>query len=93
MVCSNGTAALHMAARALDLGPGRKIIVPAITFLATASAPHTRQAGDHQVPLRALAAIARIHKMKIVDDACHTFGATYVAKDGTASKIGANATV
>ena len=40
VVCANGTAALHMAARALRLGPGSKIIVPAITFLATASAPH-----------------------------------------------------
>ncbi len=40
VVCANGTAALHMAARALNLGPGTKIIVPAITFLATASAPH-----------------------------------------------------
>jgi UDP-4-amino-4,6-dideoxy-N-acetyl-beta-L-altrosamine transaminase len=39
-VCANGTAALHMAARALDLGPGTKVVVPAITFLATASAPH-----------------------------------------------------
>ena len=40
VVCANGTAALHMAARALDLGPGTKIIVPSITFLATANAPH-----------------------------------------------------
>jgi len=40
VVCANGTAALHMAARALDLGPGTKVIVPVITFLATASAPH-----------------------------------------------------
>jgi len=40
VVCSNGTAALHMAARALNLGPGTKIVVPSITFLATASAPH-----------------------------------------------------
>jgi UDP-4-amino-4,6-dideoxy-N-acetyl-beta-L-altrosamine transaminase len=40
IVCSNGTAALHMASRALNLGPGTKVIVPAITFLATASAPH-----------------------------------------------------
>jgi len=39
-VCANGTAALHMAARALRLGPGTKVIVPSITFLATASAPH-----------------------------------------------------
>jgi UDP-4-amino-4,6-dideoxy-N-acetyl-beta-L-altrosamine transaminase len=39
-VCANGTAALHMAARALDLGPGTKVVVPTITFLATASAAH-----------------------------------------------------
>jgi UDP-4-amino-4,6-dideoxy-N-acetyl-beta-L-altrosamine transaminase len=40
VVCSNGTAALYMAARALGLGPGSKVIVPSVTFLATASAPH-----------------------------------------------------
>ena len=38
IVCSNGTAALHLAARALDLGPGTTTIVPAITFLASANA-------------------------------------------------------
>ena len=40
VVCANGTAALYLAARALGLGPGTKIIVPSLTFLATASAPH-----------------------------------------------------
>jgi UDP-4-amino-4,6-dideoxy-N-acetyl-beta-L-altrosamine transaminase len=40
VACSSGTAALHMAARALGLGLGHTIIVPAITFAATASAPH-----------------------------------------------------
>jgi UDP-4-amino-4,6-dideoxy-N-acetyl-beta-L-altrosamine transaminase len=40
VVCANGTAALHMAARALNLGPGTKVIVPSVTFLATTSAPH-----------------------------------------------------
>lgn len=39
-VCSNGTAALYMAARALKLDKHCKVIVPSITFLATASAPH-----------------------------------------------------
>jgi UDP-4-amino-4,6-dideoxy-N-acetyl-beta-L-altrosamine transaminase len=38
VVCANGTAALHMAAAALGLGPGDHIIVPAVTFLATANA-------------------------------------------------------
>lgn len=40
VVCSNGTAALYMAAKALGLGPGSTVIVPSITFLATASGPH-----------------------------------------------------
>ncbi|HEX4532747.1 MAG TPA: aminotransferase class I/II-fold pyridoxal phosphate-dependent enzyme, partial [Rhizomicrobium sp.] len=40
VVCANGTGALHMAARALNLSAGTTVIVPAITFLATASAPH-----------------------------------------------------
>lgn len=38
VACSNGTAALHLAARALNLGPGTTTIVPAVTFLATANA-------------------------------------------------------
>ena len=37
-VCNSGTAALHMAAEALELGPGDAAVVPAITFLATANA-------------------------------------------------------
>jgi UDP-4-amino-4,6-dideoxy-N-acetyl-beta-L-altrosamine transaminase len=38
VACSSGTAALHLAALALDLGPGDKAIVPSITFVATANA-------------------------------------------------------
>lgn len=34
---SSGTAALHAACAAADLGPGDEVIVPAITFLATAN--------------------------------------------------------
>ena len=33
---SNGTAALQMALKLLDIGPGDEVIVPAITFVATA---------------------------------------------------------
>lgn len=39
IACSSGTAALHMAAMALDLGPGKTAIVPSVTFAATANAP------------------------------------------------------
>jgi len=38
IACANGTAALHLAARALNLGPGTTTVVPAVTFLATANA-------------------------------------------------------
>ena len=35
---TNGTAALHLALLALDIGPGDEVIVPALTFVATANA-------------------------------------------------------
>jgi UDP-4-amino-4,6-dideoxy-N-acetyl-beta-L-altrosamine transaminase len=38
VACVNGTAALHLALAALDIGPGDVCIVPAITFLSTATA-------------------------------------------------------
>ena len=37
VACANGTAALHLAALALDWQPGDVVIVPAITFLASAN--------------------------------------------------------
>jgi UDP-4-amino-4,6-dideoxy-N-acetyl-beta-L-altrosamine transaminase len=37
VACNSGTAALHLAALALDLGPGDAAIVPSVTFLATAN--------------------------------------------------------
>ena len=38
VVCSSGTAALHLACIAAGLGPGSAAIVPSMTFLATANA-------------------------------------------------------
>ena len=38
VVCNSGTAALYLAARGAGIGPGDTVIVPAITFVATASA-------------------------------------------------------
>ena len=37
VVCASGTAALHLAAMSIGLGPGDAAVVPAITFLATAN--------------------------------------------------------
>jgi perosamine synthetase len=38
VACNNGTSALHLALRALDLSPGDEVIVPSLTFIATANA-------------------------------------------------------
>ncbi|MBT5264713.1 MAG: aminotransferase class I/II-fold pyridoxal phosphate-dependent enzyme, partial [Rhodospirillaceae bacterium] len=38
VACANGTAGLHLAALALGLGPGDQVVVPSVTFLATANA-------------------------------------------------------
>lgn len=38
VACSSGTAALHLAALTLGLGPGDRVVVPAVTFAATANA-------------------------------------------------------
>ena len=38
LAVSSGTTALHLALRAIGVGPGDEVIVPAFTFLATASA-------------------------------------------------------
>jgi perosamine synthetase len=38
VTCVNGTAALHLALSALDLGPGDEVIVPTLTYVATANA-------------------------------------------------------
>jgi len=36
--CCNGTAAIHLALLALGIGPGDEVIVPTLTFVATANA-------------------------------------------------------
>jgi perosamine synthetase len=36
--CTNGTVALHLALLALEVGPGDEVIVPTLTFVATANA-------------------------------------------------------
>jgi perosamine synthetase len=38
MTCTNGTVALHLALLALGVGPGDEVIVPTLTYVATANA-------------------------------------------------------
>lgn len=38
IACCNGTVALHVLLRALSIGPGDEVIVPTLTFVATANA-------------------------------------------------------
>lgn len=47
VACCNGTAALHVAYSALGIGPGDAVVVPTITFMATAAA--ARQVGAEVV--------------------------------------------
>jgi UDP-4-amino-4,6-dideoxy-N-acetyl-beta-L-altrosamine transaminase len=45
IACSSGTAALHLAMLGLGIGRGATVIVPSITFVATANAPRLAGAG------------------------------------------------
>ncbi len=40
LTVSNGTTGLHLALATLGLGPGDEVIIPDLTFVATANAPH-----------------------------------------------------
>lgn len=40
LACSNGTAALHMIGMAIGLKEGDQVIVPSLSFVATANGPH-----------------------------------------------------
>ena len=127
VACSSGTAALHIAMAALDLGPEDTVAVPSVTFLATANAARyvgaevefvdvdprnglatlstfeQAAAGTSGNRLRAmapvhlagqcvdmpgLAAAARRHNLRIVEDAAHALGTTYLDEKGETVAVG-----
>lgn len=128
--CSNGTTALHLALLALGVGPGDSVLVPAITFLATANAvrftgadvvfvdidpntglitPQTLDDAMQKNPhanfkalinvhfagqcanLEDIHAFAKVHALKIIEDAAHAIGTAYVDSKGITHSVGANA--
>ena len=108
--CGSGTEALHLGLEALGIGPGDEVIMPAMTFVATALAinqcgakpvlvdvdPDTALIDPQTIEraitpktkailpvhlfgqcadMDAIGAIARAHKLKIVEDAAQAHGA------------------
>lgn len=128
ITCSNGTTALHLASIVAGIKPGDYVIVPSITFLATANAPRTCGANilfcdvdpnsglieeshvidaikrSPQKPVAlypvdlagqpactaAIRKLCQEYDIKIIEDACHALGTTFVA-DNLKSAVGDNA--
>lgn len=112
---ANGTAALHAACFAAGIGPGDEVIVPTLTFTASANCvlfcggtpvlcdidpptltidspkienkitPKTKAViavdfAGHPADWDKLKIIAKKHKLILIDDAAHAFGAKYHGK-------------
>jgi perosamine synthetase len=112
---NSGTAALHAAMYAIGVGPGDEVIVPAMTFAATANSvvyqggtpvfadvePQTLLLDPQEVAAKitprtravvavdyagqpcnyeALRAIVEPHGVRLIADACHALGATWLGK-------------
>ncbi|HEX4652552.1 MAG TPA: DegT/DnrJ/EryC1/StrS family aminotransferase [Granulicella sp.] len=109
---SSGTAGLHLAVKALNIGESDEVLVPSFTFIAAANAiryeratpvfvdidpdslnlapsaveaaitPRTRallivHTFGRPADMDPLLAIAKRHKLAIIEDACEAIGATY----------------
>jgi dTDP-4-amino-4,6-dideoxygalactose transaminase len=121
---------LHLALLALGVGPGDSVLVPAITFLASANAvrftgadvvfvdidpttglitPETLEDAlkkNSQANFKALINVhfagqcanlesiqvfAKLHNLKIIEDAAHAIGTSYIDSKGMLHNVGANA--
>jgi dTDP-4-amino-4,6-dideoxygalactose transaminase len=84
-VC-DGTAALQILLRAMDIGPGDEVITPSHTFIATAEAILLTGAKPVFVDIDPetclmdvdpLLEIARKHNLRVIEDTCQSHGAEY----------------
>jgi len=87
LTTNSGTAALHMALSALNIGPGDEVLVPSYTFLASASCvlhasavPVFVDVDRRTCTMDPVVDIARKHKLYIIEDACQAHGAEYGEK-------------
>ncbi len=119
VACSSGTAGLHLAMLALGIGPGDAVVVPSITFLATANVVRhvgaevafadvdqatglmeavdveaaLERAGKKKVKavipvhmggqcadMAAIARVAEINGLHVIEDACHAIGSLQYGK-------------
>lgn len=127
VACANGTAGLHLAAMSLDIGPDHAVIVPTLTFLATANAARyvgaevtftdvdpvtglmrptdlqdafaretSRQVkavipvhlNGQCVDMESVVEFSARHGLRIIEDACHAIGATYLTRSGEEVRVG-----
>jgi len=125
LAVSNGTAALHLALACLDLKKGDEVILPSLTFVATANAvlyvggkpifadivstddlnispekiekkvsKRTKAIvvmhyGGYPCDMKSILAIAKEHRLHVVEDAAHAPGAEYRGeKCGTLGTLG-----
>jgi dTDP-4-amino-4,6-dideoxygalactose transaminase len=125
LAVSNGTAALHLALACLDLKKGDEVILPSLTFVATANAvlyvggkpifadivstddfnisheeiekkvsKRTKAVvvmhyGGYPCDMESIVAIAKKHRIHVVEDAAHAPGAEYHGKKcGAIGEIG-----
>lgn len=112
--CTSGTTAAEICVQALGIGPGDEVIVPAFSFIATATSamrmgaapvfvdvddswnmdpglieaaitPRTKAImpvhfGGRIADMDRICAIAGAHGLKVIEDACHSWGSKWKGK-------------
>jgi len=64
VACNSGTAALHLALMALSIGPGSTVLVPAVTFIATANVARYVGADVEFIDVHAKTGLIDVEKLK-----------------------------